>query len=215
MDVTFNNTELEPVTKKCKTILPKDSESGKAKSLKKQVLSTSSWMDNIYDLTTIKTSPRKINISELESTNWLENFVPKTVDELAVHNKKIEELQLWFNSYDSSVKTNNPGAILLLTGPPGSCKTTALKLIASNLDYEILEWISPVDTTEYSNNNEFSSNSNNFTESQIEKFTQYLFKTSRYNSLFNINGKRLLLVEDFPNIFLKNTEDFLDAIKFV
>lgn len=49
---------------------------------------------------------------------------------------------------------------------------------------------------------------NAYSETQSEQFTQFLFRASRYSSVFESSAKRLVLVEDFPNLFLKDVEAF-------
>lgn len=148
---------------------------------------------------------------EIRSTDWLEKFKPSKVEDLCVHPKKIEELRGWFELYDQEIE-KNPNRILLITGPTGSAKTAALKLIAKSFNHDIVEWINSIDLeTDLfadSRRNHFRSH-----ENQAEKFLDFLLKSSRYGSIFNKNS-RILLVKDLPNTFLrKSSEEFWEVLR--
>lgn len=78
----------------------------------------------------------------------MKNFDPKTVEDLAVNNKKIQEVEEW-------VKTmcgRNSSDMLLLTGPVGCGKTATLRTLADKYHIKVTEWITPIDIeipTEY------------------------------------------------------------------
>lgn len=146
--------------------------------------------------------------------------------DLAVHIKKIEELQNWLQLQKKS--TILKSKILLLTGPSGCGKTATVHVLSKLLNYECYEWITPIDIdlrrqNKYNNNNnDDETNADTFNESQIEKFSQFLFRASRYNSVVNNiqnntnneqQSKRLVFVEDFPQIFLDKSNEFIDLIE--
>lgn len=91
--------------------------------------------------------------------------------------------------------------MLLLTGPPGCGKTACVRVLAEELGYEVNEWLAPLDD-EYTKENY---------QSQKDKFYEFLFKASRYQSLFN-QKRRLLLVEDFPNILMDQKSVFHEIL---
>lgn len=126
---------------------------------------------------------------------------------MAVHAKKIEELQEWFQLYETQIsRTHAP--ILLLTGPSGAGKTAAIHCLARHLGYNIREWVTPIDIELSSNYKENFNDDFEFAEKQSEVFSQFLCKSSRYASLFDTFDKQLVLVEDFPNIFIKDSNEF-------
>ncbi|KAJ1371026.1 hypothetical protein KIN20_032895 [Parelaphostrongylus tenuis] len=59
---------------------------------------------------------------------------PKHVDDLAVNPRQINKLKALFSG------DNNGGKVILVTGPPGSGKTTAIDVIAKSLNFEVLKW---------------------------------------------------------------------------
>lgn len=146
--------------------------------------------------------------TNFNSSNWIENFAPTTIPDLAVSNGKIQEVQQWLDCNS----TNSSGEMLFIKGPPGSGKTTTVKLIAQSLGMEISEWVNPVDVDLVRYNSGggggYDGEETTFRENQSDKFYEFLFKSSRYSTIYNIGGKRLLLVEDFPNTYLKNSDEF-------
>lgn len=171
-------------------------------------------LTTISDIIVIEDDP-VVNENEIVEfqTNWLEKFKPHTVEDLTIHPKKLEELRRWFEIYDQE-KNEILNKILLVIGPTGSGKTVATKLVAKELfNYDISEWITPIDLESdlfYDNENRFVTY-----ENQINKFQDFLLKSSRYGSIFT-SKSRMLLVKDLPNTFLKNkTEEFWNVLRFV
>lgn len=154
-------------------------------------------------------SPVSIVHSDFKSSNWIENFAPQTRAELALHAKKIQELEDWFRSSRLNEKKCR-APILLVTGPSGAGKTVALKVLANEFQYSISEWITPIDI-EYSRG--YGNENVLFSESQTDKFIEFLMHSSRYGSLFDACQKRLVLVEDFPNVFIKDSESFAGVLE--
>lgn len=144
----------------------------------------------------------------MKSSNWIENFAPRTKSDLVIHAKKISEIEDWFNAMKAK-KTQSPSSILLVTGPSGSGKTSTVKIIAKEFGFTISEWITPVDI-EYTRHIQNENNNSNvsYCESQNDKFSQFLFQSSRYRSVFDTSTKRLVLIEEFPNAFIKDPSSF-------
>lgn len=81
----------------------------------------------------------------------MKNFDPIYVEDLAVHNKKIENVEQWL----CKMCELNKGEILLLSGPVGCGKTATVNVLAKKYNIKITEWITPIDIdmpTEYGNN---------------------------------------------------------------
>ena len=76
---------------------------------------------------------------------WVDKHAPRTSAELAVHKKKVEEVRAWLQRADASLQLGLPPTprMLVLSGPPGSGKSTMLRVIAEELHYELCEWIEP------------------------------------------------------------------------
>lgn len=149
--------------------------------------------------------------SDFKSSNWIENFAPRTKPDLAIHPKKIAEVEEWFRAIKSrTIKVAAP--MLLVTGPSGSGKSATIKIIAKEFGYTISEWITPVDI-EHIRRDRNDSEKITYSESQVDKFSQFLFQSSRYRSVFDTSSKRLVLVEDFPNVFIKDPASFEEVLE--
>lgn len=107
---------------------------------------------------------------------------------------------------------SDDGRILLLTGPSGSSKLTTIKVLAKEADYDVTEFIVRQDVTMDLLREDGERNYNY--KNQSDKFQEFLFKSSRFNSIFSQND-RLLIVKDIPNIFLRkgNEESFWKILK--
>ncbi|XP_055370723.1 cell cycle checkpoint protein RAD17 [Condylostylus longicornis] len=139
--------------------------------------------------------------------DWMKKFEPQKTEDLAVHCKKIDEVKDFFRLCDN-MKKRKCNRIAFLTGPPGAGKTATLKVIAKNLNYEISEWVTPVDIeNEMFNAEKF----NSCRENQLMLFKHFIFQSSRYGALFSDFHKKLLLIEDFPNCIIRHPEE-LDEI---
>jgi cell cycle checkpoint protein len=142
----------------------------------------------------------------LQSIDWLKTFQPKEVSELAVHPKKVEDLRNWFKFLKI------PNKILLIEGPTGAAKTAALRLIAKEQGFLVNEFINATDI-EFDLLQEDNSNFHQRYENQSTKFSDFLLRSSRFDSLFDCDKQRLLMVKDFPNIFLKKVDEFWKILR--
>lgn len=173
---------------------------------------------NNNNQTTSDIRKRTPNVSiictDFKSSNWIENFAPRTKADLAIHAKKLNEVEDWFRAIkDKTIKIVAP--ILLLTGPSGCGKSATVKILAKTFGYTISEWITPVDI-EHSRYDRFGDSEKiTYSESQNDKFAQFLFQSSRYRSVFDTSSKRLVLVEDFPNVFIKDPCSFEGVLECV
>ncbi|KXJ69627.1 hypothetical protein RP20_CCG026106 [Aedes albopictus] len=149
-------------------------------------------------------------VTDPHQIDWSVDLAPKSVADLAVHFKKIEEVQQWLKTYER-VKGTDPAAILLVSGPAGCGKGSTIKTVAAELGYQVSEWTTPVDVDLfYYDNYDFDNGTREevtFKESQKEQFDAFLYKTSRYCSIFEgQSDRKLLLVKDIPNVFLRDPE---------
>ncbi|XP_034665342.1 cell cycle checkpoint protein RAD17 [Drosophila subobscura] len=142
--------------------------------------------------------------------NWMDSFSPTSSEELAVHPKKIGELRDWLRHCEA-VRRKAPAQICLLTGPTGAGKTATLRVLAKEFGYQLQEWINPVDC-EVVNALGDQRYGESYVGSHLEAFRSFLLRASRYKSLLDAQNKRLLLVEDFPNILLSDSEANFDEL---
>ncbi|KAJ3644846.1 hypothetical protein Zmor_022547 [Zophobas morio] len=153
--------------------------------------------------TTVEVKKSKSDLSALKKRtfNFQLHLKPKIVTDLAVHSKKIGEVESWLqlnviNRPKNSV-CNQTASFLLICGPTGSGKTATIQVLCKKLGIDISEWTNPVDQ-EF----DFYRGVN-----QVTGFTEFLTE-SKWNSLFSVSDKKIILVEDFPNALVRKSEDF-------
>ncbi|XP_075977969.1 rad17 checkpoint clamp loader component isoform X2 [Anticarsia gemmatalis] len=134
---------------------------------------------------------------------WIKSFEPLNVEDLAVNNKKIQEVDEWMKS----VCNNNNGDMLLLTGPVGCGKTITIQVLAAKYHMKVTEWITPLDIDFPSENGEFE-----FKQRQSSMFLDFILKAANFTSLIDNNSKKIVLVEDFPNTFLRTPSEFTEVL---
>ncbi|KAK2796076.1 Cell cycle checkpoint protein rad17 [Onygenales sp. PD_12] len=133
---------------------------------------------------------------------WAEEYAPVNLDELAVHKKKVADVQKWLVDVFAGRSRRR---VLVLKGPAGSGKTTTVSLLSKALGFDIVEWKNPLGS-------EFSSQGYVSMGAQFEDF---LGRSDKFGSLMlsgeqelsNANGepsnaeetRRAILVEEFPS----------------
>ncbi|KAM4607375.1 cell cycle checkpoint protein RAD17 isoform 1-T2 [Polymixia lowei] len=156
---------------------------------------------------------------------WVDAHAPRSQAELAVHKKKIEEVENWFRAHADS-KTSKGGAVLLLTGPSGCGKSAAVQVLAQELGFSLQEWTNPSNLTEYSldpdaHKHTFEPASRLgglLTSSQTGLFQEFLLRANKYSCLQmageeEAKHRKLILVEDFPNQFYRQPASLHDILR--
>ncbi|CAG4956078.1 unnamed protein product [Colias eurytheme] len=142
-------------------------------------------------------------IHNVTSKNWMKNFDPVKVDDLAVHNKKIQEVEEWLKCSCLNSSSN----MLLLSGPVGCGKTATIHTLAAKHNIKVTEWITPVDIEFPSEYGDYQ-----FKESQSKRFLDFIINAANFTSLLDNNSSKVVLVEDFPNTFLRTPAEFTDIL---
>ncbi|AEO54426.1 hypothetical protein MYCTH_63866 [Thermothelomyces thermophilus ATCC 42464] len=149
---------------------------------------------------------------------WSERFAPVSLDELAVHKRKVQDVRRWL---DDVLSGRLRQRLLVLKGPAGSGKTTTLRLLARDMRCEVLEWKNPA--------NSFGLAGHGY-QSAASQFEEFLGRGGKFGQLdvesddatpqpmpppppsgaaANGAGKaterRLMLVEEFPNTFMRSS----------
>lgn len=139
---------------------------------------------------------------------WAERFAPANLEELAVHKKKVSDVNAWLESVFGGQMRQR---LLVLKGAAGTGKTTTVQLLAKSLDCEVLEWRNPLGSV---------ASSEGFV-SAAAQFEEFVGKGSKYGQLDIISEsatappeisrkpldrrKNLILVEEFPNTFTRSS----------
>ncbi|XP_053337696.1 cell cycle checkpoint protein RAD17 isoform X1 [Clarias gariepinus] len=161
---------------------------------------------------------------ENQDEPWVDVHAPQTQAELAVHKKKVEEVESWLMVHLDLKSTNKGGAILLLTGPSGCGKTATVHVLAKDARCHVQEWTTPT-TAEYRTDESFresfdpASRFNSFSSSsQTAAFQEFLLRANKYNRL-QMSGddgapeRKIVLVEDFPNQFYRQPGCLHDILR--
>ncbi|XP_053727563.1 cell cycle checkpoint protein RAD17 isoform X1 [Synchiropus splendidus] len=172
-----------------------------------------------------------------QGESWVDRHHPSTKAELAVHKKKIEEVENWLSGHTSKPK----GGILLLTGPSGCGKTASIKVLCQEMGLRLQEWSNATSLeSNHSSQGEESQcgcrllNLNRFltvsglfvpewrvegfSASQQSQFKDFLLRANKYSCLKMLGDvgtqqAKLILVEDFPNVFYKQPGSLHDVLR--
>lgn len=134
----------------------------------------------------IESSDEEVTITHkpINSFNWIDNYPPQRTTDLCVNKSKVAQVKAWIESN---------GAVLILSGPAGTGKTATVKVLATELGYELIEWQNPmsVDRTDRD------------AESLAHQFDRFLSVSDKYSVLdFGVQAeKKIVVVEDIPNTF--------------
>lgn len=79
---------------------------------------------------------------------WEEKHRPKTVSDLIVHKKKIDDMRTWMDGQKQTAaktivhgpSTASSSRLLLVSGPTGCGKSITVELLAAELGFEIISW---------------------------------------------------------------------------
>ncbi|XP_057645440.1 cell cycle checkpoint protein RAD17 isoform X2 [Chionomys nivalis] len=146
---------------------------------------------------------------------WVDKYKPETQHELAVHKKKIEEVEAWLKAEVLKIKPKQGGSILLITGPPGCGKTTTLKILSKEHGIQVQEWVNPVlpDFQKDDFKELLNLDSKVYVvpyQSQTAVFSDFLLRATKYSKLQMLGDdlttdKKIILVEDLPNQFYRDS----------
>ncbi|KAL6234291.1 hypothetical protein BDW75DRAFT_212617 [Aspergillus navahoensis] len=71
---------------------------------------------------------------------WAQRYAPLNLDELAVHKRKVGDVEQWLSNALAEKARRN---LLVLKGPAGSGKTTTISLLSKKLNFSVLDWKIP------------------------------------------------------------------------
>jgi cell cycle checkpoint protein len=151
-------------------------------------------------------SSQPIREDTIDRRPWTEKYGPASLEELAVHKKKVSDVRAWLEDVFSG---RGRKRLLLLKGPAGSGKTTVMSLLAKELGIDMHEWKNP--TSSISGPEGFMSATAQFEDfvGRAGAFGSLAFdEPSRSGppppySSSDSRQKQLVLVEEFPNTFAR------------
>lgn len=150
-----------------------------------------------------------------EQRPWSERFGPASLDELAVHKKKVADVRRWLEDVMAGRMRQR---LLILKGAAGTGKTTTLRLLAKEMRCQILEWRNP--TASLGGPLGFQSASIQFEEfmGRGGKFSQLDVGPEDSASKENKNDdgiQKIMLIEEFPNTFARSSTALMSFRKAV
>ncbi|XP_067838866.1 cell cycle checkpoint protein RAD17 [Heptranchias perlo] len=156
---------------------------------------------------------------------WIDEYRPQTQGELAVHKKKIEEVDNWLKAHTIERNHYQGDSILLLTGAAGTGKTATIQVLVKEQGIQLLEWTNPSSQNKFKNHEEFRDSFNTessfqvyVSKSQSALFQEFLLRANKYKKLQLLGDtqetdKKLILVEDIPNQFYREPSCMHDILR--
>jgi cell cycle checkpoint protein len=151
--------------------------------------------------------PQPARTEAVDGRPWTEKYGPLSLDELAVHKKKVSDVRTWLEDVYSGQQRKR---LLLLKGPAGSGKTTAMALLSKELGVHMHEWKNPISSMTGSEG----------AVSATAQFEDFVGRAGAFGSLTfdgpqqaqtqaspstDSRQKQLVLVEEFPNTFARTS----------
>ncbi|KAF2253424.1 Rad17-domain-containing protein [Trematosphaeria pertusa] len=147
-------------------------------------------------------------VDSVDRRPWNEKYGPTSLDELAVHKKKVADVRTWLSDVFAGKQRKR---LLLLKGPAGSGKTATMSLLSKELGFHMNEWKNPIG----------SMPSSEGLLSATAQFDDFVGRTGAFGSLSfdepaqarqqlppsapSDREKQLILVEEFPNTFTRTS----------
>ncbi|RYP54673.1 hypothetical protein DL768_000609 [Monosporascus sp. mg162] len=145
-----------------------------------------------------------------EQRPWSERFGPSNLGELAVHSRKVADVRRWLEGVMAGRMRQR---LLILKGAAGTGKTTTLRLLAKDMECELLEWRNPTGTLGSAQGLGFQSASAQFEEflgrggkfGQLETDVDAAVPSGNANGKAHDETRKIILIEEFPNTFVRSS----------
>ncbi|KAK7360237.1 hypothetical protein VNO77_02220 [Canavalia gladiata] len=132
---------------------------------------------------------------------WVDKYKPRSLEELAVHKKKVEEVKTWFEERLKPSKGVHSNNVLIISGQAGVGKSAAIHVIASHLEVIVCGWNTP--TPVIWQEHLYNSGSGTQYTSKLDEFETFVERIRKYGLLptsFTGESKPsfILLIDDLP-----------------
>ncbi|KZT53578.1 hypothetical protein CALCODRAFT_47481 [Calocera cornea HHB12733] len=179
-------------------------------------------------LATKATSLAKGKERELEviqdTALWIDKYAPTSLEELAVHKRKVQDVQRWLEEATTggaTGKLTKYRRLLALTGPAGAGKTATIRTLSKEMSIDIVEWRNSQEDQDIFGDDIPESLSNkfhNFLSHEAQTEALHLLPLSSRPAAAGPSVPRILLLEDLPNVlhtgvkeaFQKSLEELVD-----
>ncbi|GAA5982496.1 hypothetical protein JCM10908_006672 [Rhodotorula pacifica] len=155
---------------------------------------------------------------ERDDQLWVDKYAPTCKDDLSIHARKLTDVETWLTeAFSPNPKLAKWRRVLVLSGPSGAGKTATVKMLAKEMEAEVVEW-------REGQSGKFGDGDPD-RESLVHRFTSFLARagmapaldfgpepipssSSSQKSFFpppppsatKPNARRLILLEDLPNV---------------
>lgn len=138
---------------------------------------------------------------------WVDKYKPRSLEDLAVHKKKVEEVRVWIEGrlrtamvHLGSRKDEFRNHALLITGQTGVGKSATVHAIASHLGAVVCEWNTPTPTI-WQEHIHTSSSGLRYT-SKLDEFENFVERIRKYGLISSGDSQKsvILLIDDLPVI---------------
>ncbi|XP_058009123.1 cell cycle checkpoint protein RAD17 isoform X4 [Hevea brasiliensis] len=150
--------------------------------------------------------PRYLLVCHVSGRNsikelWVDKYMPRSLDELTVHKKKVEEVKAWFEERLRDSKENLKNNVIVISGQAGVGKSTTIHVIASHFGATLCEWNAPTPTIWQEHMHNASTGVHY--SSKLDEFVNFIEKIRKYGlipSSFSAESKSpiVLLIDDLP-----------------
>ncbi|MCO5590097.1 hypothetical protein L7F22_044066 [Adiantum nelumboides] len=165
--------------------------------------------------------------SKKDDQMWIDRYTPQNKSELAIHKKKIEQVEGWLReALDGSQKIRKYRRLLVLSGPAGSGKSAIVRTLSiiEELNYQIVEWkndgrqnLQGLSSWDNGRVHAGFDSTLDAGPSQLNRFSAFLSQSSRFNTLHigqddsevemlsthtpsKRRDRRIILIDDLPNL---------------
>ncbi|KAK7029736.1 Rad17-domain-containing protein [Favolaschia claudopus] len=190
-----------------------------------------------------KETLKSVHFDSDDDRLWVDIHEPTTEAELAVHVKKVQDVRRWLDEAlvgGPSGKLRKYRRILALTGPAGTAKTATMRVLAREMQCELLEWRNAMgesssvllDEDRQLPGSGYAQTYDSDQEGLFSKFEAFLTRASTCQTIFTDNerdpklsssqsssssrttptrNRQIILLEDLPNILHANTQSRFHA----
>ncbi|XP_026456298.1 cell cycle checkpoint protein RAD17-like isoform X2 [Papaver somniferum] len=158
---------------------------------------TDGFYEDFQGLAEVPNGSQKSNKKEL----WVDKYKPQSLQELAIHKKKVEEVKMWLEERLRTSKDEFHSHALVITGQAGVGKSATVRAIASHLGVNLCEWETPTPTLwqEHIHN----SNLGVSYMSKLDEFETFVERIRKYSmippsSSGGTENPYVLLIDDLP-----------------
>ncbi|KAG2408817.1 Cell cycle checkpoint protein [Vigna angularis] len=132
---------------------------------------------------------------------WVDKYKPNSLEELAVHKKKVEDVKTWFEERLKPSKGVYNNNVILISGQAGVGKSAAIHVIASHLGAIVYGWNTP--TPVVWQEHLYNSGTGTQYTSKLDEFESFVERVRKYGLLLtSYTGDSkppiILLIDDLP-----------------